>query len=568
MRLAGMILPLLVLGAMPLAFPAAADEPVRIQVELTWTSDGLTVSFRDNGSFSTAGRIVGYWWAFGDGTSDVGMSVTHRYERPGTYYYSLHVWDEWGNNRSLERKIILPLETSVRPRLQGMDVQAGILSPYPAEVVNVSWEWGDGRVETGGLNASHRYADPGTYVIRARVSYGCCLAWAVRTVVVPLPAFVINATADGLTLRTRLDTPVGGLYRNLSWEWGDGSSASVGEGSSHTYRQAGLYRVRLVGEDHLGWPHEATVDVFVLPKAVVDLRVSGLAVEVSEDDLPAGDAARTRYEWTWGDGSPSGTTRAATHTYASPGRYQALLRMTHPAFGTRAFPFEVDARLPVPAFSFSVDGSEVSFDASGSRPGGAPISRYTWNFGDGTPLGSGLRTTHTYAKEGTYVVRLVVVDANGATDGVQKEVTLAAPPAPTPLSTTPAPTVGAERIPEPTMKVPSAQPPTVTSTEVPRKEVVPSPTPTRAPPPSLPVDVDGPSVGRTNEVPGVVIQPPEEQPGVGAKVLQGTKVAAGWLGTRAVTTVQYLAEPFLFPVIAGVVAGLIVAYVRFRKEWS
>jgi PKD repeat protein len=40
--------------------------------------------------------------------------------------------------------------------------------------------------------------------------------------------------------------------------------------------------------------------------------------------------------------------------------------------------------------------------------------RYSWNFGDGTPAGSGPTTTHVYTAANTYTVTLTVSDDLGA----------------------------------------------------------------------------------------------------------------------------------------------------------
>jgi DNA-binding beta-propeller fold protein YncE len=60
-------------------------------------------------------------------------------------------------------------------------------------------------------------------------------------------------------------------------------------------------------------------------------------------------------------------------------------------------------------------GSAVSFDAgSASDPDGS-ITRYDWDFGDGNTLANGgPRVAHVYAKPGTYEVKLVVTDNEGA----------------------------------------------------------------------------------------------------------------------------------------------------------
>src|SRR5215510_12070273 len=60
-------------------------------------------------------------------------------------------------------------------------------------------------------------------------------------------------------------------------------------------------------------------------------------------------------------------------------------------------------------------GEAVTLDASGSSdPDGDPLT-YTWDFGDGTPPSKTTfaRTTHSYAKIGGYVVRVLVEDGKG-----------------------------------------------------------------------------------------------------------------------------------------------------------
>jgi parallel beta-helix repeat protein len=86
---------------------------------------------------------------------------------------------------------------------------------------------------------------------------------------------------------------------------------------------------------------------------------------------------------------------------------------------------------------------QVTANASGSAAGSAPISSYTFDFGDGTTVGpqSGATATHTYQSAGSYQVKVTAADGNSLTDNATKTVTVNAQQATGPtaaLSVTPA----------------------------------------------------------------------------------------------------------------------------------
>ncbi|MCC5841827.1 MAG: PKD domain-containing protein [Opitutales bacterium] len=77
---------------------------------------------------------------------------------------------------------------------------------------------------------------------------------------------------------------------------------------------------------------------------------------------------------------------------------------------------------PVPTAAFTVSPERglvpllITVDASGSSGSGEAITRYDWNFGDGTVIANGNAVeTHTYTTEGTFSISLTVTNESGNT---------------------------------------------------------------------------------------------------------------------------------------------------------
>lgn len=57
---------------------------------------------------------------------------------------------------------------------------------------------------------------------------------------------------------------------------------------------------------------------------------------------------------------------------------------------------------PTAVFTSSAAGLAASFDGSGSSDPDGTVSSSSWNFGDGSPAGTGVTPAHTYSAGGTY----------------------------------------------------------------------------------------------------------------------------------------------------------------------
>jgi hypothetical protein len=69
----------------------------------------------------------------------------------------------------------------------------------------------------------------------------------------------------------------------------------------------------------------------------------------------------------------------------------------------------LDNHLPNPEATITTNGLSISADGSASSDEDAPISVYSWDFGDGS-TGEGASAQHAYAAPGTYQVTLTVAD--------------------------------------------------------------------------------------------------------------------------------------------------------------
>jgi PKD repeat protein len=88
----------------------------------------------------------------------------------------------------------------------------------------------------------------------------------------------------------------------------------------------------------------------------------------------------------------------------------------------------------------------VSFSAAGSTDSdGGTIASHVWSFGDGTPSGTGMTTSHVFRNVGTFNVTVLVIDNSGlyVTSSVITVVTSAPPAPPTAVATTTSTTYGA-----------------------------------------------------------------------------------------------------------------------------
>jgi PKD repeat protein len=422
-------------GVTPNQLPTAA---------VTTSVNGLTVNADSVGSVDPDGTIASYSWNFGDGSPAVaGATASHTYSAGGTYTVTLTVVDDRGGTSQASQQVTvtppnqLPV-AAFTTSVSNLSVTAdGSTSSDPdGTIAGYSWNFGDGATETGPL-ATHVYAATGTYTITLTVTDNRGgVATTTRSVSVQAPnqlptaAFSWSARALALDFDGRGSSDPDGTITGYAWEFGDGTTGT-GSTVSHTYPSAGDYTARLTVTDNRGGTATvsktvtATVHVNAVPQAVIATSATGLKLELDGSGSSDPDGSIASYAWNFGDGGTA-TTASPSHTYAAEGTYTVTLVVTDnegAASAPASKQVTVTNAKPQAAFDSTDSGLTASFDATGSRDPDGSVASYAWDFGDGSD-GTGSKPDHTYAGTGSYVVKLTVTDALGATDSVSHLVTV------------------------------------------------------------------------------------------------------------------------------------------------
>jgi PKD repeat protein len=427
-----------------------------------------------------AAQVIGAVWDFGDGTTSGGLITSHTFNKIGTYLVTLAIVDSLGRTNSVTRSVTvtqgtLPVASFIAsPTSVGVNQQVNFnasgSSVEPGHtIVDYAWVFGDGEFG-GGEFATHSYHNAGTYTVTLRVtddagrkSTNVSSATISVGTAAPSASFTFSpsspTTGQTVNFNASASTATSGrTITSYAWNFDDGSTGS-GVTTSHPFSASGSYSVTLTVTDSAGQTASTsrTVSVTDPAKPTADFNFSPTSPTVGQtvnfngtlSTAPSGRTI-TAYAWNFGDGGTA-TGPQPTHVYAVSGSYSVTLTVTDSAGQTSA-PRSQNITVgtlqpPTASFTFSptnpIIGQVVSFDGSASNaPGGRTILTYTWNFGDGSPAGSGVSTTHTYTTAGTFSATLTVRDSGGQSNTSSPQTITVSGPTTARITVSPDPSSG------------------------------------------------------------------------------------------------------------------------------
>jgi PKD repeat protein len=199
----------------------------------------------------------------------------------------------------------------------------------------------------------------------------------------------------------------------------------------------GDYRVRLTASNSLGSDTAeivvTVVDEVDSPTAVIAPTATNLVVGQSALLVSRSTGNPTSTDWDFGDGT---TARGAEvrHAWDAPGTYTVALTVANRAGRDRTtLTVNVAPVAQAPTARFTVNATTVETGTAvvfTSTSTGDPTS-LVWDFGDGT-TGSGATASKTYARPGTYTVRLTATNAVGTSATTRTVSVVANVPPPVP----------------------------------------------------------------------------------------------------------------------------------------
>ena len=409
-------------------------------------------------STDSDGSIQKYQWFFENSQmiETATPVLNHIFTITGSQKVKLKVIDNDLKESEFEKEVVvnqLPFATFVSSKqVENKNTPISFDASNSIDEKNITsyeWNFGDGVIQQS-INSEieHSYLSSGDYTISVKAfdesnGYGQSISKKIHINHAPSAGFLnvqptLNAPSF-VTFKASGSSDQDGHIVKYEWDLGNGEVITTSESSlAHTFLSEGTKIIKLTVEDNHGatgsyiseltvLPNEVTMANFLASKTFGEAPLS----VVFDGGLSYDDEGIDLYDWRINGVSQNFNNEVFQHTFVEKGKYLIELFVTDRQGEVDSKALEIYARGPneAPVANFVSDIERgnppllVRFNASTSSDVDDNLSSYQWSFDDGLSANSRIsEVDHTFTKPGVYNVNLEVIDSEGLSHDVTKQI--------------------------------------------------------------------------------------------------------------------------------------------------
>jgi PKD repeat protein len=391
--------------------------------------------------------LNGYLWDFnGEGSSTL-ENPTFKFATPGVKKIKFSVKSQdgcWSDVISKDIEVMQqPVASFTTSSITCLNqaIQFTDASTTVGQTIS-KWEWdfGDGSAISNNQNPSHTYTIANQFDVKLTVTtnLGCVNTKIVKITVNPLPNASFDAPAiciyDPSASFTNTSTTADNSVLTFEWDFGDPSSGtnnlSTLKNPTHSYSQAKVYTVSLTVTSANGCVTSISKPFTVNPRPIADFTAPSNTclgdVTAFTNTMVSGQNI-SDYLWDF-NGEGNSTLQNPTFKFTTAGikKINFSLKSQEGCWSDVTTKNIEIMQLPVAAFTISkltCLNQNIQF-TDASTTVGQTITKWEWDFGDGSAISNNQNPSHTYTSVNQFDVKLTVSTNLGCSTTLIKQIVI------------------------------------------------------------------------------------------------------------------------------------------------
>jgi gliding motility-associated-like protein len=398
------------------------------------------VHFTNTSDVSGCSSDATYTWSFDDGQTSTEQNPVYNWDTPGDYNVVLTV--TCGVYTDAEAITISVLST---PDAEFQVSSFTGCAPYTATFNNLTtqegsgtidqfvWTFGDGNTSNE-ENPEYTFVNPGSYTVSLEAINvnGCSDFFSLEDVInlSTVPQISLSASPQSwcqspvdVNFSSNITLAPDRVIDNISWDFGDGGSATGEENPMHTYNNNGDFDVQLTVTDDYGCSNTIdSIDYVHVHPVTPDYEVYNWNSEEITDGVTCLNQVTNFFcnnegygvEWDFGGGSTS-TSLSPQYIFNSAENHTITLTVDPDGTCEASTSFQLEVEDPTPTISVDDDfACNPPFEVQFTGNAAVDIEEYEWLFGDGASS-TMQNPSHIYGSNGMFTPVLEVTSSHGCT---------------------------------------------------------------------------------------------------------------------------------------------------------